>query len=97
MTNPAKINGIYPQKGHIGIGSDADIVIFDPDYRGVVRNADNPNGIDYNIFEGREQVGRPETVLLRGKVVVKEGKFVGEKGQGRFIEAKPFGACYTGL
>ncbi len=96
-TNPAKFNGIYPRKGHIAIGSDADIVIFDPDYRGIVRNEDNPNGIDYNVFEGREQIGRPQTVLLRGQVVVENGKFTGVKGQGEFIPASPFGACYTGL
>lgn len=96
-TNPAKINGIYPRKGHIGIGSDADLVIFDPQYKGVVRQRDNPNGIDYNIFEGREQIGRPETVLLRGKVVVENARFTGKKGQGTFIKAKPYGACYRGL
>lgn len=94
-TLPAKFNGIYPRKGHIDIGSDADIVVFDPEYRGVVRLEDNPNGIDYNIYEGREQIGRPETVLLRGKVVVEDGKFVGELGQGKYIESETYAAAYT--
>ncbi len=95
-TLPAKINGIYPRKGTIAVGSDADIVIFDPEYRGVIRLEDNPNGIDYNIYEGTEQIGRPETVLLRGKVVVEDGKFVGELGQGEFIPSKPYAYCFEG-
>ncbi len=95
-TLPAKINGIYPRKGTIAVGSDADIVIFDPDYRGTVRLEDNPNGVDYNIYEGREQIGRPETVLLRGSVVVEEGKFVGTLGQGQFIPSKPYAYCFEG-
>ena len=55
---PAKINGIYPRKGTIAVGSDADIVIFNPDYRGVVQLADNPNGVDYNIYEGGSRSDR---------------------------------------
>lgn len=96
-TNPAKIKGIYPRKGHIDIGSDADIVIFDPEYRGVIKWSDNPNGVDYNIYEGQEVFGRPDTVLLRGNVVAEKGQFVGELGQGQYIPAKPFGAAYTGI
>ena len=91
---PAKINGIYPRKGHIAVGCDADLVILDPDYRGVIRLEDNPNGVDYNIYEGREQLGRVETVLLRGRVVVRDAQFVGEYGQGQFIPAKMYGSCY---
>ena len=93
-TQPAKINGIYPKKGHLDIGSDADIVIFDPEYRGKVHLEDNPNGVDYNVYEGREMIGRVESVLLRGKVVVKCAKFMGQYGQGEFIHAKNFAACY---
>ena len=95
-TFPAKINGMYPKKGVIAVGSDADIVVFDPEYRGVVRLEDNPNGIDYNIYEGREQIGRPEVVLLRGKVVLEDAKFVGELGQGKFIPCEPYAYCYEG-
>lgn len=93
---PAKINGIYPRKGTIAVGSDADIVIFNPDYRGVVKLADNPNGVDYNIYEGREQIGQVETVLLRGKKVVEHAQFVGEMGQGEFIPSKPYAYCFEG-
>ncbi|MDD2259796.1 MAG: dihydropyrimidinase [Bacilli bacterium] len=96
-TNPAKINGIYPQKGHIDIGSDADIMILDPSYKGTVRLADNPNGVDYNLYEGKELNGRVDTVLLRGKVVVEKAKFIGEFGQGRFVHSNSFGAAYHGL
>lgn len=93
-TQPAKINGIYPRKAHIAVGCDADLVILDPDYRGVIRLEDNPNGVDYNIYEGREQLGRVETVLFRGRVVVRDAQFVGEYGQGQFIPAKMYGSCY---
>mgnify|MGYP000287864033 FL=1 len=50
-TQPAKINGIYPRKGTLAVGSDADVVIFDPNYEGTVHLADNPNGVDYNLYE----------------------------------------------
>ena len=93
-TLPAKINGIYPRKGTIAVGSDADIVIFDPNYRGTIKLEDNPNGIDYNIYEGTELSGRPEIVFLRGRIVAKEGRFVGEIGQGQFIESKAGGYCF---
>lgn len=96
-TLPAKISGIYPRKGTIAVGSDADIVIFDPDYKGTIRLEDNPNGVDYNIYEGKEQIGRPEIVLLRGDIVVENAKFTGKLGQGKFIPAKAFAGCYKGL
>ena len=95
-TSPAKINGIFPKKGTIQVGSDADIVIFDPEYRGVIRLTDNPNGVDYNIYEGKEQIGRVETVLLRGRVAVENAKFVGEYGMGHFVPAEMYAACYRG-
>ena len=96
-TNPAKICGLFPTKGHIGIGADADLAIIDPDYKGIVRHEDNPNGVDYNLYEGFELNGRVEKVLLRGKVVAENGKFVGEYGQGKYLHAKTFAAAYTGL
>ena len=93
-TLPAKLNGIYPQKGTIDVGVDADIVIFDPNFEGSISVETNPTGVEYNIFEGMEQSGRPETVLLRGKVVVDQGKYVGTPGEGRFVSGKPFGLAY---
>lgn len=93
-TNPAKINGIYPQKGVLAPGSDADIVIFDPEYEGVFTNADSLQGVDYSTFEGMAQKGRPDKVFLRGELVADQGKYVGKSGTGKFVNAKPFGLCY---
>lgn len=96
-TQPAKLNGIFPLKGTIDVGVDADIVIFDPDYKGVITVETNPTGVEYNIFEGMEQVGKPDTVLLRGKIVVEQGKYVGTPGEGRFVPGKPYGLAYESL
>ncbi len=93
-TQPAKLNGIFPQKGTIDVGADADLVLFDPDYKGTITVESNPTGVEYNIFEGMEQLGRPETVLLRGKIVVDQGKYVGTPGEGRFVPGKPYGLAY---
>lgn len=91
--SPARINGLT-EKGHIAVGYDADIVIFDPDYRGIMGVENSLEGVDYSIYEGMEQKGRPETVLLRGQVIVENAAYVGEKGQGRLAKGKPFGSAY---
>ena len=85
-TNPAKNNGLT-EKGHIAVGYDADMVIFDPNYEGTMSVKDSLEGVDYSIYEGMKQKGRPETVLLRGKVIVRDAKYVGNKGDGKFIFA----------
>ena len=77
-TTPAKLNGIYPRKGTIQVGADADLVLFDPDYKGTITLETNPTGVEYNVFEGLEQIGRADTVLLRGSVVVENGRYLGE-------------------
>lgn len=92
-TNPAKNNGLT-SKGSITVGYDADIVIFDPDYTGTMSVNSCLEGVDYSIYEGMEQKGRPDTVLLRGKVIVKKAKYIGEKGDGRFVPGQPFGKAY---
>ena len=94
-TSPAKINGIFPQKGTLAIGSDADIVLFDPSERGVLSNANSYHQTDYNSYEGMEFTGAPKKVYLRGKLVFENGKFLGNEGQGRFVPGKPFGLCYS--
>lgn len=94
-TMPAKINGLE-KKGQIEIGYDADLVIFDPNYEGIISVANNLEGVDYCPFEGFAQKGRPETVFLRGSKIVDNGKYVGTKGQGRFIPGKPYGYVYGG-
>jgi dihydropyrimidinase len=96
-TAPAKICGIYPQKGDITVGSDGDIIIFDPNYRGRISVKDSLHNSDYNAYEGLEQIGRVEKVFLRGKLTAERGRFVGEVGHGKQVKAKPFGLCYEGF
>lgn len=93
-TMPAKLCGLYPQKGAIEVGSDADIVLYNPRYRGEFSLKTNPTGLDFNTFEGMDQIGRAETVLLRGNVVVENNNFVAKIGCGKFIPAKPYGLAY---
>lgn len=88
-TQAAKLFGLYPRKGTIAAGSDADIVIWDPEYRGQITAAGQEMDVDYSAFEGWEIEGRPETVLVRGKVQVDGGKFVGELGHGEFLRREP--------
>ncbi|MEG0903836.1 MAG: dihydropyrimidinase [Lachnospiraceae bacterium] len=91
---PAKILGLYPQKGAIAIGSNADLVIFDPNFKEKITNADSLHGIDYSPFEGFEVEGKIEQVYLRGKLIAQNGKFVGERGKGVWQKCKPYGYCY---
>lgn len=88
-TRPAKIFGLYPRKGTIAVGADADIVVFDPEYRGTISAARQYTNNDYNGFEGWTIEGRPSAVTVRGKVQVREGKFVGEPGRGRMLKRAP--------
>jgi dihydropyrimidinase len=83
-TNPAKEYGVYPKKGLIGVGSDADVVIWDPEYRGVITAKEQLQKVDYTPYEGIEVKGRAEAVLLQGKLVVDQGKVILEK-EGRYV------------
>jgi dihydropyrimidinase len=89
--NPAKLFGLYPRKGTIAPGSDADIVVFDPEKRHLISAATHHSKSDYNLFEGTEVTGTPEVVLLRGHVLVESGELVAEPGIGQFVERAPFG------
>ena len=91
--NPAKVVGL-PNKGDLRIGADADVVIFDPEWKGIITNKDSLHGIDYEPFEGFEIQGRPQQVFLRGRLVAENGRFVGERGMGRWQKCKPYGLCY---
>ena len=93
-TMPAKINGLDHRKGHIGVGYDADLVIYDPTSKSIISNETSLHGVDFSIFEGMEQEGHVDKVFLRGKLLVDDGKFIGEEGVGEFIPSKPFGSCY---
>jgi len=93
-TAAAKTFGLFPKKGTIAVGSDADVVIFDPERRETI-SVHNPHthhmAVDYNTFEGFEVQGHPEVVISRGKVVVEAGRYAGRKGDGRFIRRSRYG------
>jgi dihydropyrimidinase len=90
-TNPAKLFGLHPRKGSLAIGSDADVVVWDPDKPLTMSAATHHSNIDYNLFEGTEVLGAPETVLLRGQVVVDGDELVASAGTGRFVRRARFG------
>jgi dihydropyrimidinase len=88
-TAPAKVFGMFPKKGTIAPGSDADIVVFDPDKKVTLSHETLHMNVDFNPYEGREIVGATDTVLSRGTMVVKGGEFVGTVGAGRFVRRAP--------
>ena len=90
-TNPAKLFGLYPRKGTLAVGSDADIVIFDPEKKVTISAQGQHSRIDYNLYEGTEVTGTPETVLLRGNVLVDDGELVASPGIGRYVARAKFG------
>jgi dihydropyrimidinase len=85
-TTPAKLFGLYPRKGTIAVGSDADIVIFDPNRKHTISGKTHHMRVDYSMFEGIEVTGMPQTVLSRGKVVVENNEFLGRAGAGEFVK-----------
>ena len=89
-SNAAKIFNIYPQKGAITVGSDADIVVWDPKGTRTISAATHHQNIDFNIFEGREVTGIPTHTLSRGNLVYKEGDLRAVKGAGQYVKRKPF-------
>jgi dihydropyrimidinase len=94
-TNPAKLFGLYPKKGTVAVGSDADLVVFDPEKRHLITAADQQSRTDYNLYEGTEVVGDVETVLLRGQVLVEGGEVVAKPGIGQFVRRAKFGQQLT--
>ncbi len=88
-SNPARIFGLYPRKGIIKKGSDADIVIWDPDWEGVLSAETQFHKNDYNAFEGFKVKGRPHIVTLRGKVICEQGQYTGQTGDGKFLSRGP--------
>jgi dihydropyrimidinase len=85
--NAAKIMGLYPRKGALAVGSDADIVLLDPRQRKIVRAAELHEA-DYTPWEGRDLAAWPSLVMLRGKVVVENGAFKGDLTDGQFLSRK---------
>ena len=88
-TTPAKMFGLFPRKGTIAVGSDADIVIFDPNKRATLSVRTLHMKVDYNPYEGRSVHGSPSTVIANGTVIIDGDKFVGKKGGGRFLRRGP--------
>ena len=85
-TSPAKIFGLFPRKGTIAPGSDADIVVFDPDKKITLSARTLHMKVDYNPYEGREVTGATDTVISRGRVIVEGGTFTGRVGAGSFLK-----------
>ncbi len=90
-TTPAKIFGLYPRKGTIAVGSDADLVIFDPERKHTISAKTHHMRVDYSMFEGIKVTGMPDVVLSRGQALVEGDKFQGRAGAGEFIRR----ATYT--
>ncbi len=88
-TTPARMFGLFPRKGTIAVGSDADIVIFDPQAEQVLGVKTLHMRVDYNPYEGRRVKGTPSTVISNGQVIVENGVFVGRRGAGRFVKRGP--------
>lgn len=89
-TNPAKLFGLYPQKGTIAVGSDADIVIFDPKKEVTIRHRDMHSRADYELYEGFQVTGWPTMTISRGEVIVENGKVLGSAGRGKLLRRKKF-------
>ena len=87
----AKLFGLYPRKGTLEVGSDADVVVYDPEYRGTLSAKTQHMNVDYNGFEGVEIDGKPSVVTVRGQVQVKDGQFVGDTSRGKFLRREVMG------
>src|SRR3989304_2229193 len=88
-TNPARIFGLYPRKGALAPGSDADLVVWDPGRHLTYGVAHARHRTDYNLYEGWELTGFPETVFLRGQRIVDHGDWLGRPGMGRYLMRSP--------
>jgi len=90
-TNPAKLFGLYPRKGTIAVGSDADLVVFDPQKRVTISAKAHHSKVDYNLYEGTQVTGSPEVVLLRGHVLVENDELVASPGIGQYVARARYG------
>ncbi len=88
-TNAARLFGLFPRKGTVQPGADADLVIFNPAYRGQISAKTHSMNVDYSAFEGWPIQGRAETVTLRGRVQVRDGKFIGARDCGQMLKREP--------
>jgi dihydropyrimidinase len=90
-TQPAKLFGLFPRKGTIAVGSDADIVVWDSEKPLTISASTHHTNVDYNLFEGTEVIGAPELVMCRGQVIVENDELVASPGSGQFIARARFG------
>ena len=102
-SNPAKMFGLYPQKGSLNVGADADLVVFDPDTRHVIRHEDLHHRVDYSPFEGTEIHGVPVMTVSRGRILVEDGELTEDaedlRGSGGFVARRPVDEAkdFTGI
>jgi len=94
-TTPAKLFGLYPRKGTIAVGSDADVIIFDANKKHTISARTHHMRVDYSMFEGIQVTGMPDVVLSRGMVVMSDGKFLGRAGAGEFLRRARYGDART--
>jgi dihydropyrimidinase len=90
-TNPAKLFGLYPRKGSVAVGSDADLVIFDPNRQVTISASTHHSKADYSLYEGTTVTGAPDVVLLRGNILVENDELVASPGIGQFVRRAQFG------
>ncbi|NKN35739.1 dihydropyrimidinase [Agrobacterium sp. a22-2] len=96
-TNIAKILNVYPKKGAVLVGSDADLVVWDPKRSKTISAKTQQSAIDYNVFEGKEVTGLPRFTLTRGKVVIEESTVKTQEGHGQFVKREPYPAVNKAL
>ncbi|MBI3207293.1 MAG: dihydropyrimidinase [Candidatus Solibacter usitatus] len=94
-TTPAKLFGLYPRKGEVAVGSDADLVIWNPHELHTISAETHHMRVDYSMFEGFEVKGNAKTVLSRGEVIVEHGHFVGRTGRGEYLRRKARGGAWS--
>jgi dihydropyrimidinase len=87
--NPARIFGLYPRKGTLEVGSDADLVLFDPNREFTIRAANQHSNAGYTLYEGRQVLGWPEAAFQRGRKVLWQGEVVAEPGRAQFLPTQP--------
>ena len=89
-TAPAKLFGLYPRKGTVAVGADADLVIWDPEREQSLSARALHMRVDYSPYEGRTVHGAPTHVLSRGTLIVEDGKFLGQPGAGRYVKRSAY-------